>query len=149
LLENTDIYNTSILELINLIINQYNFDKPRPTILKKWVVNLDNPNGLDVVSELKKIDIWLGEKPVRAKKWKRDWRKRIQGWLTRTIRPSDGEEYTKKPYKRFDGVFAQPVQEDVKNKAFEPFIHVCNNWCPAPCWMRDLTLKHANGVTNV
>ena len=134
MLENEDIYINNIYKLINYIINNYSFEKPRPTILKKWISNIENPNGLEIIEELKKIDIWLGENPARAKKWKRDWRKRIQAWIYRTKRPETQNKQVEK-------VNLINTAKDAQGFNKTTFVHVCGKFCDSPCWYRELTLK--------
>ena len=137
LLETNDIYIDNIYKLINLIINQYGLEKPRPTILKKWILSIENPNGLNIPAELQKIDIWLGEQPTRAKKWKKDWRKRIQAWIYRTKRP----QIENNAVVRTDTIEQTPLKPQ-HNKS--SFVHVCGKFCDTDCWFRELTQKVAN-----
>tara|TARA_R100000329_G_scaffold144040_1_gene128495 strand:- start:5829 stop:6566 length:738 start_codon:yes stop_codon:yes gene_type:complete len=87
-----DIYN-----LVIILITNYQFIYRDEKQLEKWILNLENPNNLDVVDELKQIDIWLGEDEARPKKWGKSWKARVQGWLIRTKRFPEAQNSRLKP----------------------------------------------------
>ena len=124
-----------INKLINLLIKSNCLTRPKPAILKNWILNLENPNDLDLVNELRQIDIWLGEDPERAKRWKKGWMERVQSWRIRTQRFDDH-----KPPKIKSSVFAA-ISTAPKDE--KPFIHECLIHCVQPCWMRELTIAAA------
>lgn len=84
--ENKNPIYINIYKIIIILINSYNFNIKKGFDLEDWILGLENPNDLDVVQELKSIDIWLGDEPDRPKKWKYNWHTRIQAWLNRTKR---------------------------------------------------------------
>jgi hypothetical protein len=114
LLENSQyIY---IYKIINLIISSNKWSKGGD--LKKWILGLENPNGLDLVEELKIIDVWLGEDPTRGQKWKYNWKSRIQGWLVRTKRPHG---YGKTPdLKAFNSPEPEPTGKESNLVEIDP-----------------------------
>ena len=132
----TDVYNNNIYKYINLLIKNNCLTKPKAPKLRNWIVNLDNPNDLDIVNEIKQIDIWLGEDPTRSKRWKKGWMERVQSWLIRTKRFDEH-----KPLKIASSSFAS-IPEPLNNQ--KPFIHECLIHCSHPCWMRELTIASAN-----